>query len=402
MSIGVRVPVRERTRGLRTIHLQRTLRASGWMYSSRALVFGWALLLTHQFGIAEYGLYAMAFATGAVIGVPLDSYFTTRGPRVGTEVFLRERTTRALFGAGLVVVGILLWPVSFVAGFAVVKAGSDVAFQASRSSLIRNGQPDKAQQADAVRQVIGLALGSAYLLIAASPALPVAAALYLAGSALPIALGIQALTHARPSLPEMSGRSALILGESIGGVAYVHADVILLGMLASHESAGYYSFGATIVWSLAALGQSFGTTFHEGLRNARGDVTAGPPLSTALLLSAATGVFVALLSLGLWGLGFDDVLWITFAALAPVSFLRTLSSVSTVVLVLQHRDRFRLLVTAVSVSLKIGLILLLAELGGPGAALAFLASDLVMSGSYAYAVYGRRGRVVAPAGTGRA
>lgn len=395
MTIGAgarSAPIQTARDGLRTTNVQRTLRASGWMYSSRALVFGWALLLTHQFGIAEYGVYAMAFATGAVIGVPLDSYFTTRGPRVGTEVFLRERTTRALFGAGLVVIGVLLWPVSFVAGFAVVKAGSDVAFQASRSSLVRDGHPDKAQQADAIRQVIGLALGSAYVLLAAEPTLAVAGALYLTGSALPIMLGMQALTHARPSLPEVNGRTGLILAESVGAVSYVHAEVILLGMLASPASAGYYSFGATIVWSLAALGQSFGITFHEGLRNSRGDVTAGPPLHTAVCLSAATGVFVGVLAAGLWGLGFDDALWLTFVCLAPVSFLRTLSSVATVVLVLQHRDRFRLVVTVVSVALKIGLILLLADAGGPGAALAFLISDLVMSGSYAYAVYGRRGQ----------
>ena len=43
-------------------NLRRTMHASGWMYSSRALVFGWALLLTHQFGIAEYGIYAKSNA----------------------------------------------------------------------------------------------------------------------------------------------------------------------------------------------------------------------------------------------------------------------------------------------------------------------------------------------------
>lgn len=379
-------------------HLQRTLRASGWMYSSRALVLGWALLLAHQFGIASYGIYAMAFAAGAVIGVPLDSYFTTRGPRVGDEVFLRERTTRALFGFFLVLCGIVLWPFSFGAGFAVVKAGSDVAFQASRSSLIRDGHPDRAQRADAIRQVIGLAAGTAYLLLAGNPSLPTAAALYLAGSALPIAVGIQALTHARPALPEVSTRSALILSESVGAVAYVHAEVILLGLLGSPTSAGYYSFGATIVWSLAALGQSFGSTFHPGLRDSRGDIDQGPPLTTALWLSAATGVVVAGAAVLLWGFGFEDVLWLTFAWLAPVSFLRTLSSVSTVVLVQQHRDRLRLVVTAVSVTLKIGLILLLQKSGGPGAAIAFLASDLVMSGAYAFAVYGRRVPAREPAG----
>ena len=67
-------------------NLRRTMHASGWMYSSRALVFGWALLLTHQFGIAEYGIYAIAFAAGAIIGIPLDSYFTVRTPRVSDGV----------------------------------------------------------------------------------------------------------------------------------------------------------------------------------------------------------------------------------------------------------------------------------------------------------------------------
>lgn len=373
-------------------NLARTLKASGWMYSSRALVFVWALLLTHTFGIGPYGLYAMAFSAGAMLGVPLDSYFTTRGPRVSGEVFLRERTTRALIGFVLMVLGIVAWPVSFLVGFAVLKAGSDVAFQASRSSLIRDGQPDRAQRADAIRQVVGMACGSAYVLIAQTPDLRVGAALYLAGAALPIILGLQALTHARPSLPELNSRSAVILSESVFGVAYVHFEILVLGVLASPDAAGYYSFGATIVWSLAALGQSFGTTFHRGLRATRGDVAAGPPLRTAVWLSATTGAAMGAAALVLWLAGFGEALWLTFALLAPVSFLRTLSSVSTVVLVLQHQDRFRLGVTVISLLVKIALLFALQDLAGPGAAIAFIASDLVMSGAYALAVYGRRAR----------
>jgi O-antigen/teichoic acid export membrane protein len=128
-------------------------------------------------------------------------------------------------------------------------------------------------------------------------------------------------------------------------------------------------------------------------------VATGPKLSTALWLSVTTALGVAVIAAVLWQFDSDDVLWITFALLAPVSFLRTLSSVSTVVLSMQHRDRFRLGVTAASVLVKVGLILLLKDLGGPGAAVAFLASDLVMSGSYTVAVYGRRGQTrVAPGG----
>jgi O-antigen/teichoic acid export membrane protein len=362
------------------------------MYSSRALVFGWALLIAHTFGIGSYGLYAMAFSAGAMLGVPLDSYFTTRGPRVSSDVFMRERTTRMLFGFTLMVAGVVAWPISFLVGFATVKAGSDVAFQASRSYLIREGQPDRAQRADAIRQVVGMACGSAYLLLMDQPDLRVAAALYLAGAACPIMIGLKALVHARPSFPEISVRSMVILAESFFGVAYVHLEVLLLGFFASPDAAGYYAFGAAIVWSLASLGQSFGTTFHRDLREGGGSVASGPPLRTAAWLSAATGSAVAVAAVVLWATGVDERLWVTFALLAPVSFLRTLSSVSTVVLVLQHRDQFRLLVTCVSLATKVTILLVLQNLGGPGAAIAFLVSDLIMSGAYARAVYGNRPR----------
>jgi O-antigen/teichoic acid export membrane protein len=145
------------------------------------------------------------------------------------------------------------------------------------------------------------------------------------------------------------------------------------------------------VWSLAALGQSFAYTFHEGLRHSQGDVASGPPLGTALRLSASTAVTMAAIAVALRLLDVSQALWLTFALLAPVSFLRTLSSVSTVVLMMQHRDVFRLKVTAVSLVVKVGLIVLFSAWGGPGAAVAFLASDLVMSSAYTLRVYRRSG-----------
>lgn len=393
-STGGRTAGRAHESG-RLSNLQRTLRASGWMYSSRALVFGWAILLTHEFGINVYGIYAMAFATGALIGVPIDSYFNIRAPRVSDALFLRERATRALLGFALMVLGALVWPFSFGLGFAGIKAGVDVCFQASRSDLIRDGHPDRAQRADAFRQVTGIVLGSGYLLIAGDPGLGIAAFLYLVGCALPIARGLGAIVSYRPAMPEISGRSASILTEAVGGVAYVQVEVIMLGLLGSPTSAGYYSFGATIVWSLAALGQSFGYTFHEGLRRTKGHVDSGPPLATALMLSTATATVMVGASVLLHTFDSNPILWMTFAWLAPVSFLRTLSSVSTVVLAMQHRDGFRMKVTAVSLAVKVGLILVLQERGGPGAAMAFLASDLIMSGAYTLAVYRRRGEPMA-------
>jgi O-antigen/teichoic acid export membrane protein len=366
------------------------------MYSSKALLFGWALLLTHQFGIAEYGVFAIAFAVGAIIGTPIDSYFTIRAPRVSDAVFDGERTTRVFIGLGLIFLGWALWPFrpivdfAFVGVFAVAKAGIDVCFQASRSPLIRDGRPDRAQRADAFRQVLGLGLGTVYVLVFPVATMEVAALIYLAGCATPILIGVRDLVGHAPIRPEITGRTASIVSESLGGVAYGQAGVILLGALHSTAAAGYYSFGLTIVLSLSALGQSFAYTFHEGLRRSRGDVESGPPLRTALLLSAATGVAMAALAVALWVAGFDRALWLTFVWLAPVSFLRTLSSVATVVLAMQHRDVFRLKVTAISLVVKVSLIVLISSEGGPGAAAAFLVADAIMGGAYAVDVYGRR------------
>jgi O-antigen/teichoic acid export membrane protein len=371
-------------------NMRRTVHASGWMYFSKALLFGWALLLTHQFGIADYGVFAMAFALATLIGTPLDSYFTVRAPRVDDGTFDGERTTRVFIGLGLAFLGWALWPFTFVGGFAVGKAGVDVLFQASRSPLIRAGHPDRAQRADAVRQIVGITLGTAYLLFFPGPTFTVAALIYLAGCASPILIGVRDLVVHAPIRPEITGRTASLVAESLGGVAYGQAGVILLGVLHSTTAAGYYSFGLTLVLSLSALGQSFAYTFHEGLRHSRGDVDTGPPLGTAVVLSAATAVAMGATAAVLWLVGFEQGLWLTFAWLAPVSFCRTLSSVSTVVLMMQHRDLFRLKVTAVSLVVKVGLIVVLSSQGGPGAAVAFLVADTIMSSAYARSVYGRR------------
>ena len=370
-------------------NIRRTAHATGWIYSSRALLLGWALLLTYHFGIAEYGVFAIAFAVGAIIFTPIDSYFTVRTPRVTDEVFDGERTTRVLLGLGLIFLGWALWPFTFLGGFAVGKAGVDVCFQASRSPLIRDGHPDRAQRADAVRQIFGIGLGTVYVLFYPGAIMEVAALVYLAGCASPILIGVRNLVVHEPIRPELTPRTASIVAESIGGVAYGQAGVVLLGLLASTTSAGYYSFGLTLLMSLGALGQSFAYTFHQELRLSQGRVDTGPPLRTALMLSAAAGLVMASVAVALWWVGFDRALWLTFAWLAPVAFLRTLSSVSTVVLTMQHRDALRLKVTAISLTVKVGLIVALSSKGGPGAAAAFLVADAIMSGTYAYNVYGR-------------
>lgn len=368
-------------------NLRRAFHASLWMYSARLLGLAWALLLAHTFGIAEYGKYAIAFAGAATIFLPLDSYFTVRAPRVSDAVFGAERATRVLLGLALIFVGWLLWPVTFIVGFAVGKAGIDMCFQAARSHQIRDGHADIAQQGDAVRQLIGIGAGTAYTLLYPGPTLAVAALVYLAGTAVPVLAGARHLVIHRASAPEFTPRTATIFGESIGSVLYVHAEIMLLAVFASEAAAGYYSFGSMIVWSLAGAGQSFAYTFHEPLRRTGGDRASGPPMRAALWLAASSGVVMALLAGGLWASDMPKELWLTFALLALVSPLRTMSHISTVYLVMRHRDMFRLVVTWAGLGVKVVMITQLSRFGAPGAAVAFLLSDLVISSLYMVAAY---------------
>jgi len=352
-------------------NLARTLFASSWFYGSRGLLFVWALLLTHAFGISDYGQFAMAYAIGATIGTPIDSYFTVRTPRVTDAEFDGERSTRVLIGLGLIVLGWLLWPFTFIGGFAVGKAGIDVCFQASRSRLVRSGHPALAQRADAFRQIVGVGLGAAYLFFYPGATLPVAALVYLAGSATPILIGIGHMVEHAPLRPEFTRRSATIVGESLGGVIYGQAGVILLGLLDSHASAGYYSFGLTSVQALTSLGLSFAATFHESLRKAGGAVEAGPPLRTAVILSGLCGVLMECVAIGLWIADAAPDLCLVFVLLGVVAVTRILGTIATVVLLMQHRDTFRLNVTLICLVLKLALVVSLARFGGPGAAAAF-------------------------------
>jgi O-antigen/teichoic acid export membrane protein len=361
--------------------------ASGWFYGSRALVFAWALLLAREYGVGQYGLFAMALAFGTMLGTPIDSYFMVRTPRVSDDEFEADRSTRVVLGMGLVFVGWLLWPFTFVGGFAVGKAGIDVCFQASRSSLIRAGRPERAQRSDAIRQIVGVVLGATYVWLYPGATMEVAALVYLGGLALPILSGIQNLVTHSPHLPQLTARNAAIVAESVGGVAYAQAGVILLGLLTSTASAGYYSFGLTIVIALSGIGLSFGTTFHRTLRDAGGHPAAGPSLKWSVLLGLGCALIVAGIALGLWIAGTDTHVWLTFAILAPVAFTRTFSTVATVVLMMQHRDYYRLAITVSCLVAVVSLMVALTTFGGPGAAAAFLVADVLMAVAYGRAAF---------------
>lgn len=381
-------------------HFGSTASASLYMYIGRAAALLWALFLVHHFGVSQYGMYAIAFAVSAMVSLPADAYFAVRVPRVADSVFLGERSTRAIMAVGFAIVGAIVWPFSLLAGLALVKAGTDIGFNAVRSKLVRDGQPHLAQRGDAFRQTLGAVAGVIFVLAANSETIEAAAVVYLAGCTVPVLLTAVRLKFARPVGPTFDGSMKPIMVESVGGVAYVQLDVILLGSLASTTVAGYYSFASLVVWSLAAVGQNYGFTFHRKLRASGGASSSGPRFIAAVWLGAITGTFVVLAGLALLVGGAPVELWLTFVLLGPVSFTRTISSAASTILVMRSLDHLRMKVTVVSVVVKIAGLMVLGHYGGIGAAIAFLLSDLVMTSIYVKnAFFTESPAVVEPAAT---
>jgi O-antigen/teichoic acid export membrane protein len=93
-------------------------------------------------------------------------------------------------------------------------------------------------------------------------------------------------------------------------------------------------------------------------------------------------------AIGLWIANASPDLCLVFALLGVVAVSRNLGTIATVVLLMQHRDTFRLVVTLICLVIKLGLVVALAPLGGPGAAAAFLVADVVMATAYLRVAYG--------------
>ncbi|MEV7398055.1 hypothetical protein [Aeromicrobium sp. NPDC092404] len=365
-----------------------TVLASGWMYLSRFIGLFWAVLLTREMGIAVYGAYAIAIAISVLITVPLDHYYVVRILRVDGLTFLGDRSTRFLGGVALLVVGgVLLQGDHFLSGFAIGKAGGEIAFNAAKSEFIRDGHPARAMGLDTTRQLVGFGGTAAYFLESDHPTLLGIATWTLVSFVPFLAWAGWACWGHGPRRPELTARTAAIVAEAIGGAVYSQADIVVVGALASNSSAGYYAYGSLLIWSLAAVGQNYSYTFNTRLREAHGHASAGPAICPSVTLSLGLGAIVAVVAVVMAMADASSELVWTFAVLAVVAVPRTLSSIFTTVLAVQRRDRFRTVVTWISVAVKFALLLAIGRHGGPAAALAFVVSDVVMTYAYGRAVH---------------
>lgn len=361
--------------------------ATLWTYGGRGIGLLWTIALIAKLGISDYGQYAMAFALAAILAAPLDHPFTVRSIRVAEREFLGERTTRVLTGTALIVAGLCLIPVSYIAWFALVIGGGELVLNAYKSQALRDGRPDLTQRMDTTRQATSIALATAYLFVIPEPTLVVASLLYAAPYFVIAVLSALRTRGAAPRLPGSWREMSMLFSENLANAVYIQGDVLLLGFLTDSTIAGYYSVASVTAWAVAFVGQAFGHTFHEKLRAADGSVTAGPALKHTTMLGCAAGSLL---------LAAGTVLLFTPAspqvagALMVMSLfvvMRVLNHVFTTVLYLQHRDRTRVLAAATLAPLKMLLVVCLFPLGAIGAAIASVITDAVLLVWFMRALY---------------
>ena len=361
--------------------------AALWTYGGRGIGLLWTIALIAKLGISDYGQYAMAFALAAILAAPLDHPFTVRSIRVTEREFLGERTTRVLAGTALIVAGLCLIPVSYIAWFALVIGGGELVFNAYKSQALRDGRPDLTQRMDTARQATSIALATAYLFVVPAPTLVVASLLYAAPYFV-IAVLAAVRTHgAAPRLPGSWREMSMLFSENLANAVYIQGDVLLLGFLTDSTVAGYYSVASVTAWAVAFVGQAFGHTFHEKLRAADGSVTAGPALKHTTMLGCAAGSLLLAAGVVLFFTPASPQVAGALMVMSLFVAMRVLNHVFTTVLYLQHRDRTRVLAAATLAPLKMVLVLCLFPLGAVGAAIASVITDAVLLVWFMRALY---------------
>jgi len=369
-------------------HLAVALWAVFWAYAGRACGMVWTLVLVQRLGIASYGQYAMAYAVYSLIGSPLDNVFVVRSVRESEEHFLADRATRYLLGVGLMLVGFTLLQVSYVVAFGLIVSGGELTLKVWESRPLREGRPHRAAQIDSARQLFSVAMACAYLYAVPHPTLQVATSILMAPYVLvAIGVGPMALRH-RPGMPGSPRVIAILIGETLAIMACVQGDLLLLGWLTNDTIAGYYGICTTVTLAVIALGQGFGMSYSQKLREGEGDVSAGPPLKGTVGLGVAAGLLVLITGLVMLVIpAVPTQLAVAMTIMSGYCAMRTVSMVFQAVLYNQHRDGLRLVANAGVVPPKLALVALLVPLGAIGAAIASVIADAMLLVIYARVLY---------------
>ena len=147
---------------------------------------------------------------------------------------------------------------------------------------------------DTIRQASGVAIACIYLFTVAHPTLLVASMLYCAPYLVMIVItGVRGVGPP-PQVPRAAeDRRGAGRRDRRHGL-YLQGDVLLLGWITNKEIVGYYALAMTVTTALATIGQSYSGTFVQALREKNGDLSAGPPLRTTLIIAAVMSGLVFL------------------------------------------------------------------------------------------------------------
>lgn len=366
-----------------------------WVYGGRATGLLWTLAMIHQLGISQYGLYSLGFAVTSVLGQTLNNPYVVRAAREPEEDFVRERMSRYLLGIALMVLAQVFLPINYILWFGILAAGGELCVGAYKARALREGDPHLTSRIDTSRQVGSVVAGCAYLfgthlLSAGEPTLFGASVAYCIPYVVIAVIAWFTVRGSRPQLPGPPRTILVLSGEMLGMAAFLQGDVLLLGWLTDTTVVGYYNLTWVLASAIGYVGQAFGSTYTQPLRDSGGDVKTGPPLRLTAAIGLAGGVIVLLTGIVLLFTPVPRQLAIAMIIMAAYATFRTIIMIFTFILYAQRRDIIRLTSIIGLVPFKFGLLAALSSLGAVGAAIATSVSDFVLLVIFTIAIYGRR------------
>lgn len=352
--------------------------ASGWMYLGRGLGLAWTAVVVSRLDVGDYGLYAMAFAASGIVVGLIDNPFLVRSMRVSDRAFERERRTRIGFAFVLLLIGLGLFQVNFVVGFAFLIAGGEIALNALKSQALRSGLVDRLMLLDLVRQGLSISLGAAYLFLADDPVLEIASLLYAGAYILAVAVASVSYGVRLPWFPGKLREAGILSFGALAGAGYAQGDVLLLGLVAGDEAAGTYSIASMVAWSAAGLFLNHANAHVREMRSGG----SGAHLVGILRPALAVSLVVLIISIILMYLGLMEPLGSTLAVLSAFVVLRSVNHVCTVALTVARKDLRRTIATVSTALFDLALVFVFMSLGSLGAAIAAVLSELLLSCLY--------------------
>jgi O-antigen/teichoic acid export membrane protein len=374
----------------------KTLVSLLFVYGGRAAGLLWTLAMIHQLGIGQYGLYSLGFAVTSVLGQTLNNPYVVRAAREPEEDFVRERMSRYLLGVGLMVLAQVFLPINYILWFGILAAGGELCVGAYKARALREGDPHLTSRIDTSRQVGSVVAGCAYLFGASlfsteGPNLFWASVAYCIPYVVIAVLAWFTVRGHRPQLPGPPKTILVLSGEMLGMAAFLQGDVLLLGWLTDTTVVGYYNLTWVLASAIGYVGQAFGATFTQPLRDSGGDVKTGPPLRLTAAIGLAGGLIVLIVGIVLLFTPVPRQLAIAMIIMSAYATFRTIIMVFTFILYAQRRDVIRLTSMIGLVPVKFGILAALApSLGAVGAAIATSVSDLLLLVIFTMAIYGRR------------